>query len=103
MKLIIIIIASLLVTMSLNASSAFGHRWCWTCDKYNTAGWQLMSPDERKEHQAKLASFTRYSSCKEYIDLHHKKMEERAAKKSVSLPVMRENPCDAMKAKGSFK
>lgn len=99
----IIIITAMFVAILLTASMTFGHRWCWTCDQYNTVGWQLMTPEERKDHQGRLASFTGYSACKEYVDQHHKKMEERAAEKSVGLPVMRENPCDAMKAGGTLK
>ncbi len=102
MKLLITISALILIT-SLTILSAFAHRWCWTCDQYNTVGWQLMTPEERKEHQARLSNFTGYNSCKEYVDTHNKKMEERAGKKSVVLPKMKENPCDTMKAKGILK
>ena len=102
MKLIITTIALTLV-ISLNASSAFAHKWCWTCNQNNTYGWQLMTPDERKAHQAKLVSFTEFNACKEYIDKHHKKMEERAREKGVAVPAMQENPCDTMKAEGVLK
>jgi len=98
-----ITIIALLLAIPLILSSAFGHGWCWTCDQHNTVGWQLMSPEERKDHQARLAGFTSYSACKEYSSRHQKKIEERAATEGVVLPVMRENPCDAMRTKGVFK
>jgi hypothetical protein len=88
---------------ALFASAAMAGPWRWTGNQQNTAGWQLMTPAERTEHQAKLHSFTEYNACKEYVDEHHKKMEDRAKEKGVAVPVMRQNPCDMMKAKGILK
>jgi hypothetical protein len=102
MKLTIAII-SLTIAHSLTVSSAFAHQWCWTSNQNNTYGWQLMTPDERKAHQAKLVSFTEYNACKEYLDKHQKGMEERARNKGVDLRVMQDSPCDAMKARGILK
>jgi hypothetical protein len=102
MKLIIITIVMPLV-IALTVSSAFAHKWCWTCTQSNTYGWQLMTPDERKAHQAKLVSFTEFNACKEYIDKHHKKMEERARERGVDLPAVQEDPCDTMKAEDILK
>lgn len=62
-----------------------------------------MTPDERKEHQATLASFIEYNACKEYIDAHHKKMEARAREKSVEVQDVKDNPCDSMKIQGILK
>lgn len=98
---IAIIVLSL--TTALITSSAFAHQWCWTSNQCNTYGWQLMTPDERKAHQANLASFRDYSACKKYIALHHKTMEERAKAEGVTLPAIADNPCEAMKARGSLK
>ena len=102
MKRIITTIA-LTLAISLTVSSAFARPWRWTGNQNNTAGWQLMTPAERTEHQTKLRSFTEYNACKEYVDEHHKKMEERAKEKGVAVPVMRRNACDVMKAKGFLK
>ena len=88
---------------ALFASAAMARPWRWTGNQQNTAGWQLMTQAERIEHQAKLRSFTEYNACKEYVDEHHKKMEARAKEKGVAVPVMRQNPCDMMKAKGILK
>ena len=60
-------------------------------------------PRERAGHQAKMRGFTEYNACKEYIDAHHRKIEERAKEKGVAVPVMRQNPCDKMKARGILK
>lgn len=102
MKRVITTIALGLV-ISLSVSTAFAKPWRWSCNQRNTPGWQLMTPQERLEHQTKLRSFTDYSACKEYVDEHHKQMEERAKEKGVSIPVMRQNPCDRMKARGLLK
>lgn len=102
MKRNIILMVTLCV-IPLVSSSSFAHRWCWACNQDNTYGWQLMTPEERKEHQAKLAGFTGYNICKEYIDSHHKAMERRAGEKGIDLPVMESNPCDVLKDKGILK
>lgn len=99
----IITIITLALTISLTISSAFAHQWCWTSNQCNTYGWQLMTPDERKDHQATLVRFTEYNACKEYVDAHHKKMEERAREKRVDLPVIQDNPCDVLKGRGILK
>ncbi len=94
---------ALILSISMVTSLSTAHQWCWTCNRDNTYGWQIMSPDERKEHQARLGKFTDYNACKEYIDSHHKKMEERATVNGVKLPVMQDNPCDSMKVRGILK
>ncbi|HEX9023835.1 MAG TPA: hypothetical protein VF799_08360 [Geobacteraceae bacterium] len=101
MKRIIAITAHILA-LALAASSAFAAP-PWSANQGNTPGWQLMTPEERVEHQAKLRSFTDYNSCKEYVEVHRKKMVERAKEKGVAAPAMRRNPCDMMKARGLLK
>jgi hypothetical protein len=49
--------------------------------KGNTWGWQLMTPAERTEHQAKMRSFTTYDECKVYQEERHKQMVARAKEK----------------------
>ena len=102
MKTITSVIIIILVA-ALFASTAMAKGWRWQGNQTNTYGWQLMTPAERTEHQTKLRGFTDYNVCKEYIDEHHKKMEERAKEKGVAAPVMRQNPCDMMKARGILK
>ena len=102
MKTITSAIIALLVA-ALFASSAMAKPWRWQGNQNNTYGWQLMTPAERTEHQTKLRGFTDYNACKEYIDEHHNKMEERAKEKGVTAPVMRQNPCDMMKSRGILK
>lgn len=99
------LITTVAVTLAIATTFALAEArpYRWTVNQGNTAGWQLMTPAERTEHQIKLRSFNDYNACKEYVDDHHKKMEERAKEKGVAVPVMRQNPCDTMKTRGVFK
>ena len=72
-------------------------------NQQNTYGWQLMTPQERAEHQTKLRSFTDVASCEAYVAEHHQVMEEKAKAKGITLPARRQDPCAMMKARGFFK
>jgi len=52
----------------------------------DTAGWSMMSPDERRQHHAKMTSFTRAKACRVYVDQHHRLMAERAKQRGVNMP-----------------
>ncbi len=99
----IITIITLTLALALSVASAFAGPGRWNFNQNNTFGWQLMTPAERTEHQAKMWSFKEYNACKEYVDQHHATMVERAKEKGVTSPVMRNNPCDRMKARGFLK
>lgn len=99
----IITIITLTLALALTVSLAFAGPGRWAASQANTPGWQLMTAEERIEHQTKMRSFTDYNACKDYVAEHHKKMELRATEKGVAPPVMRRNPCDRMKARGFLK
>jgi hypothetical protein len=69
----------------------------------NTAGWSLMSAEERSAHQRKMMSAKNYDECKAMQDEQHKAMEARAREKGQALPAPRQNGCDRMQARGMFK
>jgi hypothetical protein len=69
----------------------------------NTAGWSLMSAEERSAHQSKMMSAKNYDECKAMQDEQHKAMEARAKEKGQVLPAPRQNGCDRMQARGMFK
>lgn len=101
-KLTIITVALALAT-SLAAGSTLA-RGPWAANKGNTVGWQLMTPEERTEHQTKMRSFKTYDECKAYQEENHKQMEVRAKEKGVTLPAMGYGfGCDNMKARGYLK
>ncbi len=49
-------------------------------------GWQLMTPEERAEHRAKMRSLKTEKERDEYRAEHHKKMEERAKAMGKTIP-----------------
>ena len=49
-------------------------------------GWQLMTEQERMEHRAKMRSFKTEQEREAYRREHHKRMQERAREKGVTLP-----------------
>ncbi|WP_265944874.1 hypothetical protein [Dechloromonas sp. A34] len=58
----------------------------WRASEANTRGWQLMTPEERIEHQAQVRGFTTLEACRNYQLGHHRLMEERARQREVALP-----------------
>lgn len=59
----------------------------------NTRGWQLMTPEERVEHQATIRSFKTYEECHNYQAAHHQRMAERARQRGLDLPPGRRDIC----------
>jgi len=76
-------------------------RFAWNKD--NTAGWSLMTAEERTANQTKMRTVKTYDECKALQDENHTTMEARAKEKGVTLPVPRKNGCDVMKARGLIK
>jgi hypothetical protein len=72
------VLAAALAGILLATSGLALARAPWAANQDNTLGWQLMTPAERTEHQAKMRSFKTYDECKAYQEAHHKQMEERA-------------------------
>ena len=98
------ILASALVGIILSTSGLALARGPWAANKGNTVGWQLMTLEERTEHQNKMRSFKTYADCTAYQEDHHKLMEARAKEKGITLPVMGSHyGCDNMKARGYLK
>ncbi len=98
------ILAAALAGIILATSGVALARGPWAANKGNTAGWQIMTPEERAEHQTKMRSFKTYDECKTYQEEHHKLMMERAKEKGLALPAMASGyGCDNMKARGFLK
>jgi len=72
----------ILVSVAWGSAVAAGP---WHANEENTRGWQLMSPEERIEHQARIRGFTRYEDCLAYRTEHHRLMVERAASAGLQL------------------
>lgn len=98
-----LIVAGLLgITLAGGLAEARGP---WAADQGNTRGWQLMTQQERIEHQTKMRSFKTYDECKAYLAEHHTLMEARAKEKGLTLPMGRAGgyACDHMQARGYLK
>ena len=98
------LMAAFVAGLTVGAGQA-APRGPWVADKGNTWGWQLMTPQERAEHQTKMRSFKTYEECKAYLEEHHKQMEARAKEKGMTLPPRKPGMygCDNMKARGYFQ
>jgi hypothetical protein len=52
-----------------------------------TAGWALMTPEERAEHRKQMRAAKTYDDCRKVMDDHHKLMGERAKEKGAAAPL----------------
>jgi hypothetical protein len=63
-----------------------------------TAGWSMMTPQERQDHQARMRSMTNYDGCRAYMDQHHQQMVERARQQGRAVPSQsRRDACVGLK------
>lgn len=53
----------------------------WASNQGNALGWQLMTQEERLEHQTKMHSFKTDDECKTYPAKHHERSKARTKKK----------------------
>ncbi|MDS4015981.1 MAG: hypothetical protein RKP46_16760 [Candidatus Accumulibacter sp.] len=89
----------LLVTFYALALSASVHAGGpWRASEANTRGWQLMTPEERIEHQARIRGFRTYEECQRYRLAHHEQMEERARQRGLELPRGKRDICEHLQA-----
>lgn len=76
-----LLLAALLALPVTNAEA----RGPWRAGENNTRGWDLMTPEERIEHQARIRGFTTLPPCLAYREEHHRLMEQRARERGVAL------------------
>lgn len=76
---------ALLLIGLLMVGAVFG-RGPWRASEENIRGWQLMTPEERIEHQRRIRSFTTLEACRRYQDSHHRSIEERARLRGLPAP-----------------
>ena len=85
------------LAIGLLLSSAASARGPWRASEANTRGWELMSPEERIEHQTRIRGFTTLEECRNYQVSHHQLMEERARQRGVALPGGGKDVCAHLK------
>ena len=69
----------------------------------NTAGWAMMSPRERDEHQRKMMASKTGAECQATIQEHHRLMAERAKAKGMAMDMPRQDMCAQMMQQGMKK
>lgn len=75
----------------------------WRASAHNSAGWQLMNPEERIEHQRRMRSFNSYEECRAYQAAHHARMAERARQAGVVLEQREDSGCEQLHARGRLE
>lgn len=63
----------------------------------NTAGWSMMSSQERKDHHAKMDGLKSSGECKTYMTEHHERMAQRAKERGMKMHEPRHSMCEPMK------
>ena len=71
-------------------------------------GAELMTPEERKAHVAKMQSFHTFEECQAYTAAHEAEIQKRATEQHVVLPpkntsVFGGDPCKVMRFMGRIK
>lgn len=91
--------ALFLLLLASGPASAFP----WYVQGDNFRGAQLMSPEKRKVHVARLQSMKSFDECKGYMNAHYLDLDKRAKDKGTSLPPIQGDPCEVMKTMGRFR
>ncbi len=94
----IILFITVLILASMSSVEAASP---WRSSPSNTSGWQLMTPEERIQHQARVRGFTDYESCEAYRRSHHEQMRLRAEERGLVLPQDGHDFCSHLKPHGS--
>jgi hypothetical protein len=90
----------LVLSMAL-AGQAFA--FPWYAGGENIRGAQLMTPEERKAHAARIQGMQSFVECRTYMQGHYLELDKRAKEKNVVLPPVQGDPCEVMRTMGRFK
>ncbi|KAF0101564.1 MAG: hypothetical protein FD187_1884 [bacterium] len=75
----------------------------WYAQGENFRGAQLMTPEERKIHIARLQGMKSFEECRGYMNAHYLELDRRAKEKGALLPPVQGDPCEVMKTMGRFR
>lgn len=92
-----------IVFIVLFGCASFAFAGPWRAGEQNVYGWQLMTPDERLEHQRHLRRFETYADCQAYQLAHHARLEARARGRGVVLTPREVSVCERLRAEGRLK
>jgi len=90
----------LFVLLAASTIPAWAESARFQFDQDNVPGWALMTSTERAAHHQRLLSFKTLSECRAYMEVHRKKMEERAKERNRTLRTPHFDVCEQMKAQG---
>jgi hypothetical protein len=98
----------LIALIFLFLSSAGAHAFPTYASGDGFRGAELLTPEERKVHVAKMQSFKTYDECTVYVSAHEADLQKRATAKNVVLPakstaVFDGDPCKVMRFMGRVK
>jgi hypothetical protein len=93
----------LAATLALCLVAASAHGFPWYASGDNIRGAELMTPQERQAHVARLRSMKTLAECQAYWDAHNSELDARAAKQQIKLPPPQGNPCEAMARMGKIR
>lgn len=74
----------------------------WYAGGDSLRGGELMSPDERRAHVARLQSMRSFDECRAYMRGHYLELDRRAQDRRVSLPPVKGDPCEVMRTMGRY-
>lgn len=97
-------IALLLIALASPAAHAFPSY----ANGEGFRGAELMTPEERQAHVAKMQSFQSFDECEAYTAAHEAELQKRAAAQHVTLPpkntiLFDGDPCKVMRFMGRVK
>jgi hypothetical protein len=69
----------------------------------NTAGWAMMTPQEREEHHKKMMGAKTPAECKAHMEAHHGMMAERAKARGMAMDMPAHDMCGMMQQHGMLK
>lgn len=90
-----------LVGLMLLSSQAAAFPWYAQGDNFRGA--QLMTPEERKAHVARLQGMKSFDECRGYMAAHYLELDKRAREKGAPLPPVQGDPCEVMRTMGRFR
>ncbi len=75
----------------------------WYAGGENIRGAQLMTPEERKTHTARIQGMQNFDECRTYMQGHYLELDRRAKERNVALPPVQGDPCEVMRTMGRFR
>jgi hypothetical protein len=91
-------IAALALSASFSAQA-----FPWFASGNGIRGADLMTPQERQAHVARLQSMKSLPECEAYWTAHNKEIDARAKKQGEQLPPVQGDPCQIMVTFGRIK